>query len=171
MARFSRIGLVALQFALCNSVIISSSQAQRAQAPSSGVSAARKQKPAVAQAAVPVTQAVPVTRYGVVLGDFGPFFDDKGPAAVEVTVLNQDLEVIGQVTKCTLNMDKLEIIYTQTDAKAVPAFVLVGTKIPGNALYPFTQMKAPGSDSSLVLFRQVIIGDFCLEDKTGAGGQ
>lgn len=65
----------------------------------------------------------------------------------------------------------MEIFYTQSDPNAAAAFVLVGTKSPGDHLYPFTQTKALGSDSSVASFRQVIMGDFCLLNQPGSGGQ
>jgi hypothetical protein len=88
-----------------------------------------------------------------------------------VSLLTQDLQVIGQATSSNLGADKMEIFYTQTDPKAVPAFVLVGTKTPGDHLYPFAPLKATSSDSSNVPFRQVIMGDFCLQDKPGSDGK
>jgi len=120
--------------------------------------------------------AAPLIRYGEVVGDFRPFFDkgklihgdDGKPVTLQVSVLNQDLQVIGEAQPpINPSPDKMEIFYTLTDPKAVPAFVLVGTKSPGDHLYPFTSTKAPGSDPSIVSFHQVVAGDFCLPDQPG----
>jgi hypothetical protein len=109
----------------------------------------------------------PAIWYGTVSGDFSPFFDDKGnPVPVVASVLTQDYQSIGQV-KGTPNFtkEKMQIFYTQTDSKAVPAYLLVGAKSPGDHLYPFTPTKPAVSESGIVSFQQVIMGDFCLPDK------
>jgi hypothetical protein len=120
----------------------------------------------------------PPTRYGVVAGDFSPFLDGSGnPVSVQASVLNQDLQTVGQVTSANFTKDKMQIFYTQADPRGVAAYVLVGTQSPGDRLFPFTPTKPPGSDPSVVPFQKVIMGDFCLPDKPiqpvspGRGGQ
>ena len=112
-----------------------------------------------------VVLAPPIVRYGEISGDFRPFINsDNSHQAVHVTLLSQDLEVVGQSTSSPFTPGKMEIFYTQTDPKSVPAWALVGTQIPGDHLYPFVPTKAPGADSSIAQLQEVIMGDFCLLD-------
>jgi hypothetical protein len=115
--------------------------------------------------------ASPPVRYSEIPGDFRPFFDDKGnPLPVRVSVLTQDLRVIGQDTQVSFTRNKMHLFYTQADPKEIPAWVLVGTAIPGDHLFPFTPTRAPGSDSTVVPYQELIMGDFCLADAPLPGG-
>ena len=109
----------------------------------------------------------PAAWYGTVAGDFSPFFDNAGhPVPVVGTVLDQNYQKIGQFESSpNFTNEKMQIFYTQADPKAVPAYVLVGTRNPGDHLYPFTPTKPPVPDANSVQVQQVIMGDFCLPDK------
>lgn len=112
-----------------------------------------------------VVLAPPIVRYKEISGDFRPFINpDNAHLTVQVSLLTQDLEVIGQSTSAPFTLDKMRLFYTQTDPKSIPAWVLVGTQIPGDHLYPFVPTKVPGLDSSVAEFQEVIMGDFCLLD-------
>src|SRR5579863_534679 len=117
------------------------------------------------------TVVAPVIWYGVVSGDFSPFISAGHLVPVHTSLLSQDLQVIGEVLSSSLSSTdsgKLQIFYTQADAKAVPAYALIGKTSPGDHLYPFTSIAKPaGTNPNVVTYQQVIAGDFCLLDDKG----
>jgi len=123
--------------------------------------------------AMAFTVVVPVTWYGVISGDFSPFINAAGNlvSPLQIAILTQDLQTIGKATSASLSptdKGKLQMFYTQSDPKAVPAYVLIGTTSPGDHQYPFAPIAKPtGTDPTLVPYEQVISGDFCLPDKDG----
>jgi IPT/TIG domain len=120
---------------------------------------------------MPFTVVAPVVWYGVVSGDFTPFITAGQLVPVHITLLNEDLQVIGQVTSYSLSptdSGKLQIFYTQPDPKAIPASALIGKTIPGDHQYPFTPVAKPaGTNANVVTYQQVIAGDFCLPSNIG----
>ena len=140
MSPHLRFALVAACSWLCVSSAAQPHQAQKVNTSTTAATTTTgKQVVVTNPAESPQPAALATKRYGSVNGDFSTFLDERGTGlAVKVSVLNQDLQLIGEASSNSFTKDKMEIFYTQTDPKAVPAFVLVGTQSPGDHLYPFT---------------------------------